>query len=175
MNHTDHINLLQPGITEASGIWADLGAGSGAFTLALADILEPSATIIAVDTNEGALRSLQKSATRQFPLIDLETISADFTQPMKLPPLNGIVMANSLHFHQNKQPILHRIRNYLQPDGRFLLVEYGTDRGNQWVPYPLSFPSWEKLAVDVGFSQTRLLSTRPSRFLGHIYSAVSLM
>ncbi len=174
MNHIDHVNLLRSGITTTAGIWADLGAGSGAFTLALADILDSSATIIAVDTNKGALHNLQKSAKTQFPLMTVETIVADFTRPMTLPPLNGVVMANSLHFHQNKRPILRQIRGYLQPDGRFLLVEYDTDRGNRWVPYPLSFLSWETLAADVGFSNTRLLSARPSRFLGQIYSALSL-
>ena len=174
MKHTDHVNLLRPGIKVAGGVWADLGSGSGAFTLALADILDLESTIIAIDTSRRALRSLQKSVNSQFPSINLEIIESDFTQPMKLPPLAGVVMANSLHFHQNKRPILENIRSYLQPDGRFLLVEYGTDRGNRWVPYPLSYPKWESLAADVGFKHTRLLAVRPSRFLGQIYSALSL-
>ena len=174
MNHTDHVNLLRPGIVETGGVWADLGAGSGAFTLALADILAPSATIIAVDKDKRALQNLQTSVRSRFPATTLETVAADFTRPLILPPLNGVVMANSLHFHRNRQPILRQIQGYLQPDGRFLLVEYNTDRGNRWVPHPLSFPSWQTLATEVGFAETRLLATRPSSFLGQIYSAVSL-
>ena len=174
MNHTDHVNLLRPGIAETGGVWADLGAGNGAFTLALADILDSTAKIIAVDKDGRALQNLRKSVQSRFPAIGLETIVADFTRTLELPHLTGVVMANSLHFHQNKQPILYQVQDYLQPGGRLLLVEYDTDRGNQWVPYPLSFSTWKTLAANVGFSQTQLLSTRPSRFLGQIYSALSL-
>ena len=52
-------------------------------------------------------------------------------------------------------------------------IEYGTDRGNTWVPYPFTFAQWEKLAELAGFVTTRLLSTVPSRWLGTMYSAVS--
>lgn len=174
MNHTDHVNLLRPGVVETGGVWADFGAGSGAFTLALANILSPPATIIAIDKDKLALRNLQKSVQSQFPAITLKTMMADFTRPLTLPSLHGVVMANSLHFHKNKHHILRQIQEYLQPGGRFLLVEYNTDRGNRWVPHPLSFSTWQAMATDVGFVETRLLATRPSSFLGQIYSAVSL-
>ena len=55
-----------------------------------------------------------------------------------------------------------------------MLVEYGADRGNPWVPYPLSFSTWAKLAAAAGFADTRQLASVPSRFLGSIYSAVSV-
>jgi hypothetical protein len=61
----------------------------------------------------------------------------------------------------------------LHPGGRFLLVEYNVDRSTPWVPYPLSYPTWEALAEKSGFTSTRLLATRPSRLLGEIYSALS--
>lgn len=83
-------------------------------------------------------------------------------------------MANSLHFTRHKDPVLDLVRRYLRPTGRLLLVEYNTDRGNVWVPHPLSYPTWETLARRHRFT-TRLLVTRPSRFLGAIYSAVSLL
>ena len=35
MNHRDHVNLLRRGVPEPGGVWADLGSGAGAFTLAL--------------------------------------------------------------------------------------------------------------------------------------------
>jgi hypothetical protein len=82
-------------------------------------------------------------------------------------------MANSLHFLREKATALRLIRSYLRPDGRLILVEYDTDRGNRWVPYPLSYQTWETLADQAGFARTDLLATRPSRFLGQIYSAVS--
>ena len=65
--------------------------------------------------------------------------SADFTKPIDLPPLDGIVMANSLHFVKDKAPVLALVRDMLKPSGRLLLVEYDADRGNPYVPHPLSF------------------------------------
>ena len=61
----------------------------------------------------------------------------------------------------------------VDPSGRFLLVEYNTNHGNVWVPYPLSYPTWESMAKRCGFAATRLLATHPSRFLNEIYSAQS--
>src|SRR5438270_774035 len=100
--------------------------------------------------------------------------NADFTRPLDLPPLAGIVMANSPHFVRNKEPLVRAVLNYLRPGGRLILVEYNADRGNMWVPHPLSYSTWEALARRCGFADTRLLTTVPSRFLGEIYSALSI-
>ena len=40
MDHHDHVNLLQPAELFPGDSWADLGAGSGAFTLALRELEE---------------------------------------------------------------------------------------------------------------------------------------
>jgi len=173
MNHQDHVNLLKQGILQAGGVWADFGAGSGAFTLALAELIGPGGTIFAVDKNGRDLKKLDNNISQHYPDITLHTIKADFTGLLSLPPLDGLVMANSLHFIRNKEPVVQRLRDYLKADGRFLLVEYNVDRGNMWVPHPLTFASWAKLAQRSGFSHTELLASRPSRFLHEIYSAVS--
>lgn len=172
MNHADHVNLLRGGIAAKGDVWADLGSGEGAFTLALADLLG-GGTIYAVDKDDGALRELAKRMTA-FPSTTLHTIRADFTRPLDLPPLDGIVMANSLHFQRDKSPVLALVRGTLKPDGRLILVEYNADSGNTWVPYPLSYPTWEKLATANGFSGTRQIGAVPSRFLREIYAAVSV-
>src|SRR5207245_10925584 len=49
MNHKDHINLLQKGIPEKGGTWADIGSGTGAFSLAVADLTGPSGQIYTVE------------------------------------------------------------------------------------------------------------------------------
>jgi ubiquinone/menaquinone biosynthesis C-methylase UbiE len=173
MDHVDHVTLLQGGVSSPGGIWADFGSGSGAFTLALAELIGPAGQIYSVDQDSGALRRQERPLRTRFPAVTVHYVVADFGRPLDLPPLDGIVMANALHYHPEKEAVLRLIRGYLQPAGVFILVEYNTDRGNPWVPYPLSYGTWETLAHQNGFATTRLLVTRPSRFLGEIYSAVS--
>lgn len=172
MIHHDHVALIKSGITE-SGVWADLGAGGGAFTLALADCLGAGGVIYAVDKDKRALDEQKRTMQRDFPAVTAHYLVADFTRKLDLPLLDGVVMGNSLHFHRDKNSILQLVRGYLKPGGRLILVEYNADKGNTWVPYPLSFGSWGKLAQQNGFLETKLLSTYPSRFLGEIYSAIS--
>ncbi len=174
MQHDDHVRLLQPGVVARGGVWADLGSGSGAFTLALADLLGPTGTITSIDKDRGALHEQERIMHARFPDVALHYLVADFTRPLDLPPLDGIVMANSLHFVREKAPVLALVHSYLKPGGRLLLVEYNADRGNLWVPYPLAYPTWEQVAARAGFRETRLLARVPSRFLGEIYSAASL-
>ena len=55
MNHTDHVSLLRGGVATPDGVWADLGSGAGAFTLALADLLGATGAIYSVDQDASAL------------------------------------------------------------------------------------------------------------------------
>lgn len=170
MDHADHVRLLRGGVT-TGGAWADLGAGTGAFTLALAELVGPDGEVIAVDRDRGALRDLEHALRPGGATV--RSIAADFTKPIDLASLDGVVMANSLHFVRDKAPVLALVHKMLKPSGRLLLVEYDADRGNAWVPHPMSFETWRDLAHANAFSGTRKLASVPSRFLGRIYSAVS--
>jgi SAM-dependent methyltransferase len=174
MDHDDHVRLLRAGVEGAGGAWADLGSGEGAFTLALADLLGPAGTIQTVDRDRRAMEVQLGRLRAAFPAVTVNPIVADFTAPIELPALDGIVMANSLHFVRDKAPVLELVRGYLRPGGRLVLVEYGADHGNPYVPWPLSFATWTTVAAAAGFRDTRQLATVPSRFLGSIYSALSL-
>ena len=165
MKHSDLVALIKDGVSGGrGGRWADLGAGEGAFTLALADLLGPEAHILAVDRDANALRTIHGR---------FESRVADFTRPLDLHDLDGVLMANSLHFVRDKDPVLRSVRAMLRPAGRLIIVEYGTDHGNPWVPHPFTYAQWEMMAARAGFKSTRLLRTIPSRWLGSMYSAVS--
>lgn len=180
MDHLDHVELLRGAVDPAGpggADWADLGSGSGAFTLALADLLGPGGRIVSIDRDAGSLRQQAAAMAARFPAIALRQIVDDFTgelaAPYDVPPLDGIVMANSLHFQAGHVPVVRRVATLLRPGGRFVLVEYDADRGNPWVPHPLSFETWRRVAHDAGLTEPRLIGRVPSRFLGSIYSAVS--
>ena len=174
MDHADHVRLIREAVEGGGSAWADLGSGSGAFTLALADLLGPTGRIVSVDRDAAALSRQATALGRGFPDVLVEQLVADFSKPLDLPVLDGIVMANSLHFARDKATVLGRVRGYLRDGGRLVLVEYDADRGNPWVPYPLSFETWRTVSAAAGFRDTRRLVSVPSRFLGSIYSAVSL-
>lgn len=172
MDHQDHIALLRDAV--GGGTWADVGSGTGAFTLALAELVGATGRIWSVDRDAEALGEQARLLRHRFPSMGVDFIVADFTRPLDLPPLDGLVMANALHFVRDKLPLLERLTGHLRDDGRFVLIEYDTDHGNPWVPYPLSFESWQTLAKQVGLRDTRRLAWRPSRFLRSIYSALSV-
>jgi ubiquinone/menaquinone biosynthesis C-methylase UbiE len=175
VNHQDHVQLIEAGIGRGTGgVWADLGAGSGAFTLALRDVAGPDVQIYAVDRDRSALNALRGAFARSFPGSNLHLLPADFAAPLELPLLDGIVAANSLHFSPNQGALLAAWRRYLKPDGRLILVEYDTDRGNRWVPYPISFAAFGPLAKVAGFAEPALIGSRSSRFLDGMYAAMTV-
>ena len=174
MDHADHVALLRPAVAPG-GTWADIGAGEGAFTLALADLLGPGGRIVAVDRDRRALERNAEAVKARFPAVAIETLVADFQRPLTLPALDGLVAANSLHFVGRNQQVevVAALAAHLVRGGRFVVVEYDADRGNPWVPHPFSYASWERLAESAGLTDTRRLGRVPSRFLDAIYSAES--
>jgi ubiquinone/menaquinone biosynthesis C-methylase UbiE len=174
MDHNDHVNLLRPANLIQGGVYADFGAGSGAFTVALRELVGLDATIYAVDKDRSALKQLDSAHHARFNTTrSLILLPNDFSRPLDIPPLDGIVMANSLHFFKDKEKILRHVREFLKPNGALIIVEYNVDSGNMWVPYPLTFETYRGLAPRAGFSEPRLLAKVPSRFLKEFYSAVT--
>lgn len=177
MQHADHVALLRPGIPAPGGTWADVGSGGGAFTLALAELLGPGATLYSIDRDAAALRDQGRAVADRYPGVRWIPVEADFTRPLPaaVPLLDGLVMANALHYvpDRHKLDVVRQLKARLRAGAPWLLVEYNVDAGNPWVPHPLSFATWQVLAQAAGFGRTRLLGTRPSRFLREFYAAES--
>ena len=174
MDHADHVALLRAAVGRGE-TWADVGAGTGAFTLALAELIGPGGRIVAVDQDRGVLAANAESVAARLPGVQLDSLLADFTAALELPTLDGLVAANSLHFvpRDRQLEVVRALAGYLRPGGRFVVVEYDADRGNSWVPYPFSQTSWERLAAAAGLVESERLGRVPSHFLGAIYSAVA--
>ncbi len=173
MDHTDHVALIRGGVEGAGSRWLELGAGEGAFTLALADVLGPGAQILAVDKDRRALETMAARVAGRFQGAAVDPRVADFTQALPAGPFDGVLAANSVHFVRKPDAVLAAIRDVLAPGGRFVLVEYDADHGNPWVPHPISFATWQRVAPGAGFSDPRLIHRVPSRFLNAIYGALT--
>ncbi|MEP6645540.1 MAG: class I SAM-dependent methyltransferase [Saprospiraceae bacterium] len=163
------IDLIRPGIRNTSGTWADIGAGTGMFTLALMEILEEG-KIIALDKSPHALYSILSTVS-----IEFEILEGDFQHPLLLPRLDGIIMANALHYAQDPIFVLHNILKSLKKESPLILIEYDTEMPNQpWVPYPVSFHRFTILCEHAGLKKPELIATHQSIYQdGNIYSAIT--
>jgi trans-aconitate methyltransferase len=162
------VDLIKEGVMSSSQqTWADLGAGQGMFTKALSTCLSAGSTIYAVDKDGAALRSITIE-----PTITLHTFQKDFVKDALDLPLDGILMANALHFVENQLAFIQRIRKNLKPAARMILVEYNTDHGNRWVPYPMSYATLQTFSREAGFASVEFLHEVPSAYQGSIYSAL---
>jgi SAM-dependent methyltransferase len=169
VTESERIALIQPAVEGADGTWADFGAGSGAFTLALASLLGPGAVIYALDRDASALRALERKAAGRTPRI--VCLPADFTGPVSLPALDGILFANSLHFQPDACRTLTAAARRLKLGGLLVVVEYDVARGNRWVPHPLPWSRFAPAAQCAGLAEARLLGTRASAYHGSMYAA----
>jgi ubiquinone/menaquinone biosynthesis C-methylase UbiE len=166
--------LIRPGIPGPGGVWADLGCGDGIFTAALHTLTQPGAEIYGVDNDRRALDALKRNFADSYPDALLHPVRADFRRPLSLPPLDGIVMANSLHFVGDKPAVLAPIAGLLKPGGRLIVVEYNATRGNPAVPYPLDETGFLELARAIGLPEAHVLARIPSTFLGEMYAGIGI-
>jgi ubiquinone/menaquinone biosynthesis C-methylase UbiE len=173
MTDADALDLLRAAVPAADGeVWADLGAGTGVFTRALAALVGPAGRVIAVDRDARALESLRRSAAGGAAAA-IEIVAADVTGALALPPLDGVVMANVLHFVADAQGVLSRVAALLRPGGRLVLIEYEGRRPSRWVPHPVDSARFMELAAGAGFTPPRVVARRPSLFGGDIYVAMA--
>lgn len=164
MDLKDAIDLIQPVFypKKDQGTWADLGCGNGLFTKGLAMLLPEKSKIYAVD------KSFQK--IESFQSVSIEFIQADFIESsLPFENLDGMLMANSLHYVRGKKSFLHKIKNLLSPDGKMLIIEYDTPISNHWVPYPVTFEKLRSLMADAGFQSIEKIGRRKS-----IYNSVEM-
>jgi ubiquinone/menaquinone biosynthesis C-methylase UbiE len=167
--------LLRPGVVAGSGgVWADLGCGDGIFTTALYTLLGPDSEIYAVDKNRRVLVALESRFVAYHPAAVIHPVQADFTRPLDVPPLEGIVMANALHFLREKVPVVRSVAGLLKPAGCLIVVEYNTGQSNYAVPHPLDEYGFLALIQEAGLHEGRILARIPSTFLGEMYSGMAV-
>lgn len=165
------IALIKKGVTRSKEpqVWADLGAGNGLFTIALSTLLADGSTIYAIDKDQKAINNISIPPRK----VLLKKIAMNFVNnPLETEYLDGILMANALHFVSDKLSFLQKIKRNLKPSGKIVLIEYDTEKPNAWVPYPITYPSLENLANNAGAVSIEKIGSTPSKYNeATIYSA----
>ena len=171
MDIRDAIALIQQADIAPStqSVWADLGCGTGLFTYALANLLATGSTIYAWDKGNTPLSSLPNPHQ-----VNIKPGRLDFLKTtLPISALDGILMANALHYVPDQPAFIEKISEHLQKNGAFLIVEYETTRANPWVPYPIPFHALKALFHKAGFTAAAKLGERPSSYgSGNMYAAL---
>ena len=103
---------------------ADIGAGSGYYTVRMARTVGPEGRVYATDIQVGMLSMIQRRA-RQAELQNIVPVLGAVDDP-KLPPaaLDLALMVDVYHELAEPQAFMRRLREALKPDGRLVLIEY---------------------------------------------------
>lgn len=167
--------LIRAGVGAAGGTWAELGAGTGNFTWALAELLGAGGTVYAIDRDGKAIdrqRALLAASAAPARIIPRQ---ADIARRLDLPALDGVLMANVLHFLHDQPAALLLAAGYLRPGGHVVLVEYDLDAPLRYVPFPVPFARFAALAVQAGLEDAAQIGRRISPSSGvAMYAALAL-
>ena len=105
-------------------IVADVGAGSGYYTVRLAERVGASGKVFATDIQPEMLTLVRQRVARG-QLAQVEVVQATETDP-RLPAnqLDLILMVDVYHELARPQQVLRQLRTALKPDGRLVLIEF---------------------------------------------------
>ena len=133
MTHATHADFAHParillgfGIEPGMKV-ADFGAGSGAYTLHMAQALAGSGQVYAIDIQHDLLRRLHNEATRQH-LTVLSTIWADLecVGASKLADhyVDVVLISNLLFQIEHKDAVLLEAARIVRPRGRVIVIDW---------------------------------------------------
>ena len=110
---------LKPGM-----VVADIGAGSGYYSVRLAKRVGPGGRVFATDIQQGMIDILNRRVANER-IENLTTVLGGVDDP-KLPPqsLDLAIMVDVYHELQTPQVFLQRLRECFKPNGRLVLLEF---------------------------------------------------
>lgn len=115
----DLLKLLE---ARPGALIADVGAGEGFTTIAIARAVMPGGRVVAEDIDEKALAKLRERADREH-VENVEVVLGTADNPKLPAQLDAALIHNAYHEMTAHQAILARIRASLRPGGRLLIVE----------------------------------------------------
>jgi ubiquinone/menaquinone biosynthesis C-methylase UbiE len=101
---------------------ADLGSGTGYFTLRFARAVGPDGRVYAVDTDEDLLTAIADEA-KSAGLANVTTVEASDSRLELASPVDVIFLSNVFHHLPDQAPYFAAARDQLAPGGRVAIVE----------------------------------------------------
>jgi ubiquinone/menaquinone biosynthesis C-methylase UbiE len=169
MNFSDpKTNVLQLGLREGMRL-ADLGSGSGHYTLAAAAALGNDGRVYAVDIHEDMLKHV-KDAAHEKRLTNIETVWGDIEKAggtkLREHSLDAAILSNTLFQIENKQNVLKEIQRILKPRGKLLVIDWAGAYGGIG-PKPnhvVSESAAEELFITGGFHKQKDFRAGPHHY-----------
>ena len=120
---------LKPG-----DIVADIGSGSGVFSIPMAKAIAPNGTLYAVDIDQKMLDYVVARAKKEG-VTNLRTVLGEYDDP-KLPvkDVDVAFFHRVLHMIEHRQTYLNATATYLKPDGRVVVIDKNReDSPDSWM------------------------------------------
>lgn len=115
---------------KAGMVVADVGAGSGYYTVRLAQTVGPTGQVYATDLQSGMLDLIRAKVARE-KLGNVTVVKGTPTSPM-LPDatFDMILMVDVYHELSGPQAFIASLKKSLKPDGRLVLIEFRGEDAN---------------------------------------------
>lgn len=109
---------------------ADLGCGTGAYTIALANEVGEIGQVYAIDVHREALHTLAGSLEKRG-ILNVDMIWADIEKgiPVDAYSLDAVVMSNVLFQLDDIDKALSHVAKILKPEGQLLIVDWSQSHG----------------------------------------------
>lgn len=153
------------GIADASVV-ADIGAGSGWFTIRLARRVGPQGLVYAEDVQPEMINAITRRVQREG-LTNVRAVRGQNSDP-RLPPrsLDAILVVDAYHEVEDRVTMLTNLARALKPQGRIGVVDFKLD-GTGPGPSPEERVSPDVVVKDAAKAGLRLVSQEP--FLQYQY------
>ena len=114
-------------------IVADIGSGSGAFSVPMARAIGPTGVLYAVDIDQEMLDFVANRAQGDG-VRNVRTVLGEYDDP-KLPvnDVDVVFLHRTLHMIEHRQAYLNAATKYLKPDGRVVIIEAGPEDARNWM------------------------------------------
>jgi len=146
---------------------ADLGAGSGYFTVRLAKAVGTAGKVYAVDIQQGMLDLLQRAVTKEKLTNVIPVLGAVDDPRLPAASVDLVLMVDVYHELSSPQTTLAHLKEALKPGGRLVLLEYrAEDPAVPILPEHKMTKAMVKLEVEhEGFRQQRVYDDLPRQHL----------